>query len=172
MRRIGRPLPINVYCLIEYIECTLPPEKSLGKQLATKKSLHDTKLLPKLVFCMENLYKFVMLLGHKTKNDLAKHLHVGSVRDFKINSLGLREALNQSITESLRTEVDETRLDELEVADLDEVAVVEPLPEKEGSSSMSSTGVLMSKVTKTDGKQSGKRVALSNLKNASSTRKQ
>lgn len=169
MRRIGRPLPVKVYGLIEHIERTLPPEQNLGKHAATRKSLRDTKLLPKLVFRMENLYKFILLLSKKTKNDLAKHLHIGSVRDVQINSRGLREAMNRSITESHRTEVDETLLDEVEVADLDKTIVseVDSLPEEtdnvQGCSSTSSSGILTAKVTDTDANRSGARVAFRNL---------
>lgn len=176
VRRIGRTLPIKVYSLIEYIENTLPKGR---KQSAVAKSLRDTKLLPKLVFRMENFYKFVVLLGKKTKNDLAKQLHIGSVRDFRINSRALQEALNRSIAESQLIEVDETQLDEAEVADLDEVALseAESCPEEDeivqAGSSTSSSGELVAKVTENDPTETDPQIALRNLAkiNAKATRK-
>lgn len=166
-----------MYRLIEHIEQTLPPEQRNRKPKAATKSLRDTKLLPKLVFRMENFYKFVVVLGKKTKTDLAKQLHIGSVRDFKISSRGLKDAMDRSIAESQRIEVDETQLGEAEIADLDEVELseAESLPEEEETEQTNSTssGELVAKVTERTENESDPQVALRNLAkiNARASRK-
>lgn len=163
MRRIGKSLPNKVYGLIEYIERTLPPEKSLGKKAATQKSLRDLKLLPNLVYQLENLYKTMQELWKKTKNDLSKHLPIGTARDFQINSKGLKEAMNR-ILESQCSEVDETLLEEVvEVAALDGAVIsqMDSLPEKEVNVQTSlSTSLPVELVMNS---LSGTRVALKNL---------
>lgn len=164
-----------MYSLIEHIEITLPPEKRRRKKPTAVQSLRDTKLLPKLVFRIENFYKFVVLLGKKTKNDLTKQLHIGCVRDFKIDSRALKEAMNRSQS----IEVDETQLDEAEVDGLDEAAISEEESSTEedepvqASSSTTSSGELVAKVTERDAKESDPQIALRNLAkiNARVTRK-
>lgn len=169
-----------MYSLIEHIERTLPPEQRRRKPSAAAiKTLRDTKLLPKLIFRMENFYKFVVLLGKKTKNDLAKQLHFGNVRDFKISSSGLQDAMNRSIADSQRTEIDESQMDVAEVADLDEVATseAESLPGEEeaiqASSSTTTSGESLARVTERCENESDTQLALRNLAkiNAKATRK-
>lgn len=171
VRRIGKTLPAKVYDFIDYIDRKLPQDQRRRKPVS--------KLLPKLVFRIENFYKFVVLLGKKTKTDLAKQLHIGSVRDFKISSRGLKDAMNRSISESQRIEVDESQLENAEVADLDEVAISEAdtLLEEEdtvqASFSTTSSGELVAKVTERNENESESQLILRNLAkiNAKASRK-
>lgn len=64
------------------------------------KVLRVTRQLPKLVLRVENFNKFVLLLGKKTKNDLAAYLHVGTVRDFKIRRSALRENMERATSDA------------------------------------------------------------------------
>ena len=97
--------------MISYIE-----ENTLGDGDSRKKTnaqtdkakvLRDTKFIPKLILRIENFDKFVICLGKKTKLDLSKHLHIGTVRDFRIKSSQLKEAINEALSKSQVMDIDE-----------------------------------------------------------------
>lgn len=107
VRCAGRPLAARVYELIEHIENAVFADERYTKNAAADRAkvLRATRQLPKLVLRIENVNKFVMALGKRTHCDLSAHLHMGTVRDFKIKKSALRGALS----ESRRTDdVDET----------------------------------------------------------------
>lgn len=117
----GKPLAENVYGLITYIEENIIiPDGKKGKkndpQLSKAKVLKETKFLPRLILNLENFNKFVILLSKKTKNDLTGLLHIGTVRDFRIKTSELREAIQKSIQKGSNVEIgddgDSTNIDD------------------------------------------------------------
>lgn len=55
------------------------------------------------------------MLGKKTKNDLSKYLHIGTVRDFKLNTNKLKDALQSALSQTHEIEETESpNLDEIE----------------------------------------------------------
>lgn len=120
VRTTGKPLASKLYELVSHIEekCTNEISKTSKKKdpRADKaKLLRDTRNLPKLILRIENYNKFVIMLGKKTKNDLSNYLHIGTVRDFKINTNKLKDALQSALSQSEEiVETDSPNLDEIE----------------------------------------------------------
>lgn len=117
VRTTGKPLASKIYELVSYIEekCTNEISKTSKKKdpKADKaKLLRETRNLPKLILRIENYNKFVIMLGKKTKNDLSNYLHIGTVRDFKINTNKLKDALQNAFSQS--DEIEETESPNLE----------------------------------------------------------
>lgn len=70
------------------------------------------------------------MLGKKTKNDLSNYLHIGTVRDFKINTNKLKDALQSAFSQS--DEIDETESPNLEeIEHMSESEEDEPAAEQE-----------------------------------------
>lgn len=91
----GKPLAGRVYDLISYIDRNLIPEENettakkrpISAEKTRKKVIRDTRSLPKLIRWIETLHKYVLILGKKTSKDLSGYLHMGIVRDFRIQNL-------------------------------------------------------------------------------------
>ncbi|EEZ98882.2 Fanconi anemia group I protein homolog-like Protein [Tribolium castaneum] len=88
----GKQLAPAVYKLITYIEETQkeepesPSKKSKKKVESTtlkSKVLKETRLIPKVVYEIEQFGKLVAQLSNKTKIDLAKFMGQGTVRGFR-----------------------------------------------------------------------------------------
>lgn len=122
IKAIGKSLPLRIYRMFSYIEDNIFDEDaddevaaSAGSKRARMKNprsdkakiVRDTKYIPKLILHIENFNKFVNCLSKKTKHDLAKLLHFGTVRDFRIKTADLREAVERTFRENERTEVDD-----------------------------------------------------------------
>jgi Fanconi anemia group I protein len=99
----GKQLSPVVYKLITYIEESQKqdpetPKKNKKKNVDSStlktKVLRETRLIPKVIYEIEQFSKFVMQLSKKTKVDLSKFVGQGTVRDFRI--LHLREVLEQA----------------------------------------------------------------------------
>lgn len=73
--------------------------------------MRDTKYIPKLILRIENFNKFVNCLSKKTKHDLSKLLHVGTVQDFRIKTNELRQVIDKTFHDSEQMEVDEADLE-------------------------------------------------------------
>lgn len=109
VQTIGKKLPLKVYAMISYIEDNIFDEENgngsdeeVDKRTKKKdakthkaKVMRDTKNIPKLILRIENFNKFVISLSKKTEHDLNKLLHIGTVRDFRIKTSVLREAIEK-----------------------------------------------------------------------------
>lgn len=101
MKLAGKELSPAVYKLIMHIEGkdrqitqqTQNKKKSADSSTLKNKVLRETRLIPKVIFELEQFSKSVVQLSNKTKIDLAKFIGQGTVRDFRI--LNLKEALEQ-----------------------------------------------------------------------------
>ncbi|XP_041787409.1 Fanconi anemia group I protein-like [Anopheles merus] len=108
----SKPLASKIYDLIPFVEENIigqdegdEPVNSAKAKSNRDKVLRQTKLIPKLVFRIETFNKIVMQLSKKTKKDLTYLLHMGTVRDFRIKTSALVEAIQRTVTD--RTEMDE-----------------------------------------------------------------
>lgn len=123
VQTVGKTLPLRVYTVIRYIEESIFEDDedndgrnddgnaddsdndggSGGKKRPKKnesktnkaKVMRDTKNIPKLILRIENFNKFVISLSKKTDHDLNKLLHIGTVRDFRIRNVQLRDAVEK-----------------------------------------------------------------------------
>lgn len=101
MKLAGKQLSPVVYRLIMYIEeshkqttqQTQNKKKSVDTSSLKNKVLRETRLIPKVIFEIEQFSKSVVQLSNKTKVDLSKFMGQGTVRDFRI--LNLKETLEQ-----------------------------------------------------------------------------
>lgn len=89
MKLAGKNLSPTVSTLILYIEenqkITEGGTNSKKKPDVLKnKVLRDTKLVPKIVFEMEQFSKSLVQLSNKVKVDLMKYVGQGTTRDFRI----------------------------------------------------------------------------------------
>ncbi|KAK4882809.1 hypothetical protein RN001_006128 [Aquatica leii] len=98
----GKQLSTVVYDYITYIEefnkqktqNTQTKKKSVNSDLLKNKVLRETRLIPKVVYDIEQFGKSVIQLSNKTQVDLGKLVGQGSARDFRIR--GLLEVLAQA----------------------------------------------------------------------------
>lgn len=125
IKAVGKPLPLKIYRIISYIEdnifdevendkgddCNAKKQKKKDPKTDKAKIMRDTKYIPKLILRIENFNKFVNCLSKKTKHDLSKCLHVGTVRDFRIQTAALRKAIDRTFCESEQMEIDEDDLE-------------------------------------------------------------
>lgn len=126
MKRIGKQLPLHIYRLISHIEGNVfeggdgdnggvdaAAKKSKAKNPKADKAkvLRDTKYIPKLILRIENFNKFVNCLSKKTKHDLSKLLHKGTVQDFRIRTEQFQKIIDRTLGSSQRTQIDENDLE-------------------------------------------------------------
>ncbi|XP_050076558.1 Fanconi anemia group I protein [Anopheles maculipalpis] len=134
----SKPLASKIYDLIPFVEENIIGQDDEGDQKATASSaakaksnrdkvLRQTKLIPKLVFRIETFNKIVMQLSKKTKKDLTYLLHMGTVRDFRIKTSALVEAIQRTVSdraedgeELAEEEESEPQLDRNEMDDDDD----------------------------------------------------
>ncbi|XP_053663120.1 Fanconi anemia group I protein [Anopheles marshallii] len=102
----SKPLASKIYDLIPFVEENIigqdegeEPASSSKAKSNRDKVLRQTKLIPKLVFRIETYNKIVMQLSKKTKKDLTYLLHMGTVRDFRIKTSALVEAIQRTISD-------------------------------------------------------------------------
>ncbi|KAK9874973.1 hypothetical protein WA026_005789 [Henosepilachna vigintioctopunctata] len=88
VKNVGKELSPSVNHLILYLEeeskvqqSTQSNKKSLNLK---SKILKDTRLIPKVVYGMEQFSSCIIQLSNKTKVDLSKHIGQGTTRDFRI----------------------------------------------------------------------------------------
>ncbi|XP_073845314.1 Fanconi anemia complementation group I [Musca autumnalis] len=126
---VGKPLPTNIYALITYIESNILEDKAKKKsnpQADKAKVLRETKFIPKIILCIENFNKHVILLAKKTNDRLANYLHFGTVRDFRIKTSDLKAAIDRTLSHSSQIEASEsgdedtTEVSEYEIEDNNE----------------------------------------------------
>lgn len=107
VQTIGKKLPLKIYRIIAFIEDAIDDENN-DDNVVSKRSkkkndgkmdrarvMRETKNIPKLVLRIETWNKFVIALSKKTDHDLSKCLHIGTVRDFRIKTPALREAIEK-----------------------------------------------------------------------------
>ncbi|KAG7246670.1 hypothetical protein CRUP_027406, partial [Coryphaenoides rupestris] len=62
---------------------------------ATAKLLRETKVIPNLIFSIEQYEKFLITLSKKSKVNLMQHMKLSTSRDFRINAATLDAALQE-----------------------------------------------------------------------------
>lgn len=143
VQTIGKKLPLKIYRIITYIEEHIfggdddDNEPAVTTQAAKKrkhgktdkaKVERETKFIPKLIMRMESFNKFIIVLSKKTEHDLNKCLHMGTMRDFRIKSASLREAIEKARQAgALNTESD-TEDDEANEVNDEDVDFSQALP--------------------------------------------
>ncbi|XP_052893741.1 Fanconi anemia group I protein [Anopheles moucheti] len=102
----SKPLASKIYDLIPFVEENIigqdegeEPASSTKAKSNRDKVLRQTKMIPKLVFRIETYNKIVTQLSKKTKKDLTYLLHMGTVRDFRIKTSALVEAIQRTISD-------------------------------------------------------------------------
>lgn len=71
------------------------PKKQKDGNALKSKVLKETKLIPKLVYEIEQYSKNIIQLSNKTKVDLSKFIGTGTSRDFRIKAPDLKAALEK-----------------------------------------------------------------------------
>ncbi|KAJ8921771.1 hypothetical protein NQ315_008396 [Exocentrus adspersus] len=96
----GKQLAPAVYKFILHIDESQkqkvdPAQKKKTVESSTLKSrvLRETRLIPKVIYEIEQFSKYVFQLSNKTKVDLAKYIGQGISRDFRIKEAELKQAL-------------------------------------------------------------------------------
>ncbi|XP_060518299.1 Fanconi anemia group I protein isoform X2 [Cylas formicarius] len=90
----GKNLAPLVYNLILHIDESQPKEnetqakkKTVDSSVMKSKVLRETRIIPKVIYEIEQFSKTVIQLSKKTKCDLSKYVGSGTVRDFRIKKL-------------------------------------------------------------------------------------
>ncbi|KAG5900127.1 hypothetical protein JTB14_012800 [Gonioctena quinquepunctata] len=120
----GKQLAPAIYKFILHMEesereatqATQEKKKSVDSNTLKSKVLKETRLIPKVIYEIEQFSKSVIQLSNKTKVDLNKYVGQGIVRDFRIMELkkvlgGTAENATQS-TQADRSTVTEEESDE------------------------------------------------------------
>ncbi|XP_050310128.1 Fanconi anemia group I protein [Anthonomus grandis grandis] len=111
VKRTGKMLAPAIYMLLYHRESAEQDkeEQTQGKHKSAtlkNKVLKETKLIPKVVYEMEQFSKFIIQLSKKTKYDLSKYVGQGTTRGFRIKLDGLQilneseEAIDESIADN------------------------------------------------------------------------
>lgn len=99
----GKPLTNKVYEFILYIEegqqpneeSTQMKRKNSASSALKSRVLRETRLIPKLVYEMEQFGKNVIALSKKHNSDLSKYVGIGTSRDFRIKLPALKDSLEK-----------------------------------------------------------------------------
>lgn len=109
--KLTKKLAVNVYELIPYVEANIDlsgktdrnEEAAAAKkkrkqdlQNDKKRVLKQTRYFPRLVFSMEAFNKCVVEMDKNTKKNVAKYLHSGEVRDFRLSNKDILASLQKS----------------------------------------------------------------------------
>lgn len=94
-----------------------PTQKKRNVESSTLKSrvLRETRLIPKVIYEIEQFSKYIFQLSNKTKVDLAKYIGQGISRDFRISEKELKQALegvNPDVTVSTQSTESEHEINE------------------------------------------------------------
>lgn len=68
-------------------------KKSVGSSTLKSRVLRETRLIPKVIYEIEQFSKYIFQLSNKTKVDLAKYIGQGISRDFRISEKELKQVL-------------------------------------------------------------------------------
>lgn len=149
----GKQLSRKVYEFILYIEEgpdtddeAAQKKKSANPNTLKTKILRETRLIPKLVYEMEQFGKNVITLSNKTKIDLSKYVGLGTSRDFRIKAPELKQALedvarnldetvvsDENEEESLSGQIEEENVEEEEMEVDEEESRSDEVPPKKKS---------------------------------------
>ncbi|XP_065828323.1 Fanconi anemia group I protein homolog isoform X2 [Oscarella lobularis] len=110
----------QVYGLITYIQAaeSRDPDSHKGKNKKMKapqrgRVMRETRIIPNLIYSVEQYEKFLIQLSSKSKTNLMEHFKRSTARDFRINTTTLEQALNQQEQElDLDENQDTTRGDD------------------------------------------------------------
>lgn len=112
IKMAGKTLSPIVYKLIlfidEYQKQEAEAQKSKDASTLKNKVLKETKLIPKVVYEIEQLSRSVIQLSNKAKVDLTKYIGQGTTRDFRL--LQLKEVVEN--TRAISDNEDETTANE------------------------------------------------------------
>ncbi|KAF7283340.1 hypothetical protein GWI33_000852 [Rhynchophorus ferrugineus] len=121
IKLIGKQLTPQVYCFITYIgessQSVNDGSQSNKRKEGTimrNKVLKQTKLIPKLIYDIEQLSKYLIQLSKKTKVDISKYVGAGVVRDFRIK--GLAECMEEKGLKDHSSDSDDDPEDEQSIA--------------------------------------------------------
>lgn len=103
----GRPLAKNVYQLITHIEenqKTKSKSKIVDSYAQRSKVLKETKVIPRVIYELEQFFKNILLLGKKTKIPLEEYVNCSITRDFRIKNPALIKGLETLDVSMLTTQ--------------------------------------------------------------------
>uniref|UniRef100_A0A1A9ZCX7 Fanconi anemia group I protein n=1 Tax=Glossina pallidipes TaxID=7398 RepID=A0A1A9ZCX7_GLOPL len=137
LKVVGKALPSNFYALITYIESNVldtDKKQKRDPQVGAAKVLRETKFVSKVILCIENFNKTIVLLAKKTDVRLANFVHVGTTRDYRVKTSDLKAAIDRTLSHSSQIEDAETSDDnngnEVENEDEDEETLLEQIEEE------------------------------------------
>uniref|UniRef100_A0A1A9WN60 Fanconi anemia group I protein n=1 Tax=Glossina brevipalpis TaxID=37001 RepID=A0A1A9WN60_9MUSC len=79
-------------------------KRKLNPQFDKAKVLRETRLLPKVVLCIENFNKNIVYLAKKTNVRLANFVHFGIVRDFRLKTSDVKATIDRTLSHSSQIE--------------------------------------------------------------------
>ncbi|KAG7173775.1 Fanconi anemia group I protein-like [Homarus americanus] len=110
VHKSGELITKPIYPLITYIEGTHREAGSKIQRSITARAMKETKLIPSLIFAIEQYEKHLITLTHKSKVNLMQKMGVSTCRDFKIMPATLKEVLqkeNEEEQENVLNSTDE-----------------------------------------------------------------
>ncbi|CAH8534464.1 unnamed protein product [Schistosoma rodhaini] len=95
-------------------DCEPKKSKSTGgiSQALISRSIKDSRLIPQLIYAIEQYERFLMQLSKKSKINLMRNVKLSTARDFRINQAAVIAHLEQSTALSLSSLSDNSEPDE------------------------------------------------------------
>lgn len=124
----------NVYKMINYIHSTTPqhPLGKAKKNVLAKRAIKEFKLIPKLVFALEDYEKFLFQLTKGSKVNLLSGTKITTSRDFRILADNLQEGMKnlEEDDDDETSKSDEDRDEEEDEDGEEEEKPKSPVPKK------------------------------------------
>ncbi|CAH8493164.1 unnamed protein product [Schistosoma mattheei] len=95
-------------------DCEPKKSKSTGgiSQALISRTIKDSRLIPQLIYAIEQYERFLMQLSKKSKINLMRNVKLSTARDFRINQAAVIASLEQSTALSLSSLSDNSEPDE------------------------------------------------------------
>lgn len=92
----GEMLSVQVYPIITYIEGAQRGQGKKALNTLTQRAIKESKLIPALVFAIEQYENKLIALSKKSKVNLMQGMKLSTSRDFRITHASIQEALDES----------------------------------------------------------------------------
>ncbi|XP_011882378.1 PREDICTED: Fanconi anemia group I protein isoform X2 [Vollenhovia emeryi] len=121
----GKPLKSAFYNLITHTEENQSASKKADSHMQRNKILKETKVIPRVVFEIEQFYNEVLSLDKKTGIPLEAYIKHSITRDFRIKNTQLTEALEKMDISMLETQ-NSRRSNNASNEDINDIAIESP----------------------------------------------
>lgn len=100
IKAVGKVLPSNIY--YERWKHVLDKKHKPNSQIGASKILREVQFISKVIFCIENFNKSIVLLAKKTDRCLANFVRIGATRNIRVKTFNLKAAIDRTPSLAVR----------------------------------------------------------------------